>query len=326
MANLLVRFALADPGETAGRAFLAVAIAADLAILTLLRDRPVARWPMLIWAALIAAQGSAASTVAHPFGDFDFTLELADPLGPRLALLAAGVIVIATFALRRGSFEAGLMWVLVACTAAFGGWSGPHQATLYFASAELVLLLSLIEDSYRLAYHDELTGLPGRRALEEAMRTLHDSFTIAMVDVDRFKKFNDRHGHDAGDQALRMVADEIGAVGGGGRAYRFGGEEFAILFSGRGVAEVRSILEALRKAIATRKFALRAPDRPRAKPEKPKTKSRPPGQVTVSVSIGIADSNPRRATAAAVLRAADRALYRAKNAGRNRVVAAGDRL
>jgi diguanylate cyclase (GGDEF)-like protein len=326
MASLVARLFLDDPMHVAERSYLTIAVASVLAILSLLRDRPVGRPLSVFWAALVVALGWTAAVGLAWFTGEDLIPVLGNQLAPKLALFVSALVIVGSFAVRRGAFEGGLAWVLVACAAAFGGWGGPHQATLYFAAAELVLLVGLMEDSYRLAYHDELTGLPGRRAFGEAMLGLRDSFTIAMVDVDRFKRFNDRHGHDAGDQALRMVADEIGSVTGGGRAFRYGGEEFAILFGGKTVAEVRDDLENLRGAIERRKFALRAPDRPRTKPEKPAGKTRPPRRVTVTASIGFADTNPRRPTAAAVLRAADRALYRAKKAGRNRVVAAGDRL
>ena len=147
-----------------------------------------------------------------------------------------------------------------------------------------------------------------------------------MVDIDHFKRFNDRHGHDAGDQVLRMVADELAKTGGGGRAFRYGGEEFALVYPGRTVPEIRGVLDELRSSIADRKFALRAPDRPRTKPKTPVTSAKSAKRVTVTVSIGVAGTSSRRQSADAVLQAADRALYRAKRAGRNRVVAAGDRL
>ena len=121
-----------------------------------------------------------------------------------------------------------------------------------------------------------------------------------MVDVDHFKKFNDRHGHAAGDQALRMVGAELEKVGGGGRAYRYGGEEFAILFPGLTVTEAREPLEEVRAAIADRRFALRSPDRPRKKPDPPRKPTRPgdtPGWRSVtSVFLGgwgIAQRCPR---------------------------------
>src|SRR5688500_20279314 len=93
------------------------------------------------------------------------------------------------------------------------------------------LFRSVIEASYLMAYQDGLTGLPARRALTEALHQMNGKFTIAMVDVDHFKKLNDRYGHDVGDQVLRMLASRLAKVSNGGRAFRYGGEEFEI---GRG--------------------------------------------------------------------------------------------
>jgi diguanylate cyclase (GGDEF)-like protein len=123
-----------------------------------------------------------------------------------------------------------------------------------------------------------------------------------------------------------MVAGELQKVKGGGRAYRYGGEEFAVLFPAAALPAARAALEDVRAAIAARRFALRAPDRPRKKPDPPRAPKRPTPKITVSVSIGLAASTGERREPEAVLRAADRALYRAKSDGRNRLVAFGDRL
>ena len=106
-------------------------------------------------------------------------------------------------------------------------------ATSYMATAGLILVGSIIENSYLLAYHDELTTLPARRAFNEALLRLEDSYAVAVVDIDHFKKFNDTYGHETGDQVLRLVAAKLATVTGGGRAYRVGGEEFSILFPGK---------------------------------------------------------------------------------------------
>ena len=241
----------------------------------------------------------------------------------RLAFLIAGAFIALAYAARHSTFEGSLLWVTAASALALLAWNGPHAATLAFAAAQLVLLIGLVEDSYRLADHDELTGLRGRRALEEALRTLDGDYAIAMVDVDHFKRFNDRHGHAAGDQALRMIAAELQRVGGGGKAYRYGGEEFTIVFPGITPNEASEHLEAVCTSIADRRFAIRSSSRPQKKPDPPRKSSRPPRLISVSVSIGFAGPSARTGDSNAVLRAADRALYRAKNGGRNRVVRYG---
>src|SRR5215475_3125232 len=97
-------------------------------------------------------------------------------------------------------------------------------------TAGLIVAAAIVENSYRLAYHDELTLLPGRRAFNEAVMHLEHPFVIAAVDIDHFKSFNDTHGHDTGDQVLKLVAARLAEVGGGGRAFRYGGEEFTVIF------------------------------------------------------------------------------------------------
>jgi len=80
----------------------------------------------------------------------------------------------------------------------------------------------LVATSYRMAYHDDLTGLPGRRAMNEVLLQLGSRYAMAMVDVDHFKRFNDTYGHDVGDQVLRMVASRLGVVSAAGKLFDTG--------------------------------------------------------------------------------------------------------
>ncbi len=331
LANFLIRGPLAFNPPGPGVVALAFLVPVCLAVLALLPERPITHVMILssivivmLLAIFAHALGATPAVVADGGPLRGIGALFATPDVARLTFLIAGAFIALAFAARRGVFEGSLLWVLAATALALLGGHGVHAATLAFTAAQLVLLLGLVEDSYRLAYHDELTGLPGRRALDEVLSTLNGSYALAMVDVDHFKKFNDRHGHSAGDQALRMVAAELQKVSGGGRSYRYGGEEFAVVFPTTPPAEAREPLEKVRSSIADRKFAIRAPDRPRKKPTQAKLKSRPPRLISVSVSIGLAGPDSRRPTAESVLRAADRALYRAKNSGRNRLVAVGD--
>jgi GGDEF domain-containing protein len=140
-----------------------------------------------------------------------------------------------------------------------------------------------------------------------------------MVDIDRFKQFNDKHGHDVGDQVLRMVASKLERVSGGGQGFRYGGEEFAVVFPGKSMADVLPHLESLRKAVQATCFVLRGPDRPKKKPDTPRPQGAPGKAVFVTVSIGVAERDEVRRQPSQVIRAADEALYRAKKAGRNQV-------
>lgn len=244
------------------------------------------------------------------------------PLG-QPALLATLVVVgsLAGWQLvRPRPYTRGFLWATVAAlTALHADASG---ATVHLATGGLLLLVATIESSHAMAYRDGLTGLPTRRVLEEDLLRLGPVYTLAVADVDRFKAFNDTYGHDVGDQVLRMVAARLREAPGRGRAYRYGGEEFVLLFPGLEPNEAAPHLEEVRRSVEESVFVLRGPDRPDEKPEDPE-RHQDGGheELSVTVSIGAAGPGEGRASPAEVLEAADRALYEAKEGGRNRVVA-----
>jgi diguanylate cyclase (GGDEF)-like protein len=190
------------------------------------------------------------------------------------------------------------------------------SANIVFAAAAMLMLaVAVVQESWNMAYIDTLTGLPGRRALEEELLKLGGAYTIAMLDIDHFKRFNDRYGHDAGDQVLRMAAALFGNVAAGGKAFRYGGEEFTILFSGKRVEETIAPLEAVRRRVGENRFQLRKKERRHGSSEHAKGSQ----YVSVHVSIGVAGRSEQNASPQEVIQAADRALYRAKKQGRNRL-------
>ena len=263
---------------------------------------------------------------------------------PQLALLAfvsAFVVLLVRIFLYRKQVEIGLLWSLAATLLGLQYAVG-RIAVAYWATAGLLLVASIIENTYVLAYHDELTSLPARRAFNEALLRLEAPYSIAVVDIDHFKSFNDTYGHDTGDQVLSMVASRLARVSGGGQAFRVGGEEFSILFAGKSTKEVVPYLDALRTLIEESRFRVRnTPERrgaprgagrrsedkrsTRRKLGRPRT---PPPEtslgLSVTVSIGVAESDSKTREVEQVIQAADKALYRAKKAGRNRVEIASE--
>ena len=239
---------------------------------------------------------------------------------PALAVFLLSTAVMMALLIRRyRAVESSLLWALIASFVAFRIGAGPTLAGVFFATGGLAMIVAVIETSYSMAYLDELTQLPSRRALNEALLKLPENFTIAMLDVDHFKKFNDTFGHEAGDQALRMVASRLARIAGGGKAYRYGGEEFAVLFPGRPAEEVFVYLDRMRKVIEQSNFIVRGRDRRRGANSAGRGRKR---QTSVTVSIGVASSGPEVSAPAEVLRVADQALYRAKSRGRNCTVTA----
>jgi len=235
-----------------------------------------------------------------------------------IAFLAIGVLLAMAWFREPQSPVRGYFYSLAAVFAVLS-WpaAGPGQE-LWLATAGLILVVAVIESSYLMAYRDGLTELPGRRALNEALPRLSGQFSVAMVDVDHFKRFNDTYGHDAGDHVLRLVAARLAQAPGGGTAYRYGGEEFALVFPGKGQDECLPHLEELRETVETSHFTMRRRFRPRVKPKAEKGRKTRQA-ITITVSIGVAERNHRNSSPDLVVQAADKALYRAKEAGRNRV-------
>lgn len=243
---------------------------------------------------------------------------------PQFGMVMIGVGLLVTMAaalVTRSALAAGFAGATVAFAIAAHVPSASLTFSIFTAMAELMVATAVLHDTFRMAFRDELTGLPSRRALNERLAALGNRYAIAMLDVDHFKKFNDTYGHDLGDQVLKMMASHIANVGGGGKAYRYGGEEFTILFPGKDADEVIPHLEALREEVESYRLALRGTDRPRkakgAKRQRGGWRGR--NAAAVTISIGVAERNDRLATPQAVIEAADRALYRAKDQGRNRV-------
>jgi diguanylate cyclase (GGDEF)-like protein len=233
-----------------------------------------------------------------------------------LAFLLAGVVMLVYLLYRRRPVESGLFWALVTSFIALNAGAASHLSSAYFATGGVILGIAVLETSYTMAYLDELTQLPSRRALNEAMLKMGDSYTLAMVDVDHFKQFNDTYGHETGDQVLQMISSRLADVTGGGKAFRYGGEEFAVMFPNKTMDQAYPSLETLRKSVEESAFRVRDVDRRQR--GKKKTRSRNgKKEVTVTVSICAASSNGDKMAADQVLAAADKALYRAKKNGRN---------
>jgi diguanylate cyclase (GGDEF)-like protein len=174
----------------------------------------------------------------------------------------------------------------------------------------------LYEKTLGLSKIDGLTGLKNHREFKEAFaaeclraKRYQRGLGMMMLDVDHFKNYNDTHGHPQGDILLKKLAELIGEnLKDTDVVARYGGEEFAVLLFETTKQEAVNVAERLRHMVEWCKF--------------PKEETQPGGKITVSVGVsGYPDDGDNMET---LLSAADAALYRAKRAGRNRVIAAGD--
>jgi two-component system, cell cycle response regulator len=171
-----------------------------------------------------------------------------------------------------------------------------------------------LDMSVEFAVTDQLTGLYNRRYMASHIGTLianaADSgreLSLLILDIDYFKSINDTHGHDVGDQILREFAKRIVSnVRSVDLACRYGGEEFVVIMPDTDLSFAYMVAERVRQQVASQSFVI----------------DRAPGEVHVTISIGVTTSEGKGDTPEALLRRADQALYRAKRDGRNRVVSA----
>jgi two-component system cell cycle response regulator len=171
-----------------------------------------------------------------------------------------------------------------------------------------------VQASIELAVTDALTGLHNRRYLDSHLAAMFDESTlrgrpvsILLLDIDRFKSVNDSHGHDAGDAVLREFANRVRAhTRGIDVVARYGGEEVVVLVPDTPLEGARAVAERIREQVEGTPFAI----------------NRGAQAVTVTVSIGVAAREAGDGSGGDILKRADFALYRAKEAGRNRVIAA----
>ena len=289
-------------------------------------------WLFLPFAAVLVAVDNAVSSDAQarmaaaqhfrPFStDLDFWSHLPQPA--ILLFGGATLFLCGRFLFYPTPTEGAMLGTMASAWAALHHVGDGVMSSLLLSTALLLLIVAVVQDAYHMAFLDELTGLPARRAMNTELGRLGKRFSVAMVDVDHFKKFNDTYGHDVGDQVLQMVAMNLARVTGGGRAFRYGGEEFAVLFPGKDVEGVGAHLETLRGSIATSTFTLRDKERPEKMPKDQKKTgtAKKSDTVSVTVSIGVAGPSDGADDPDEVLKAADKALYKAKKAGRNRVSA-----
>lgn len=209
-----------------------------------------------------------------------------------------------------------LFWVMVTVMLGFypefqryNGAGVPLHHLLLFGTGSLMMVPKTLHSLRLKIYHDPLTLLPARLALEERLSTLPSRYALALVEVDRFKELNDTYGSDAGGTVLCRVAETLERSS-TGEVYRFEGQQFALIYPDRKVDELETELEEIQRNV--RNLSLQV-----TKKSKRATKLYDP---TITVSLGVAGREPEDgAEPEEVLEEADRALDRARQAGRDQL-------
>ncbi len=200
---------------------------------------------------------------------------------------------------------------LIAATRAMEIRAKSLEGELQASSQQVSELRVKLADVRKESMTDPLTGIANRKAFDEAVRAAigpiakGEEVSLLMCDIDHFKTFNDRWGHQTGDQVLRLVASCLAEnVKGRDTAARYGGEEFAVLLRGVGLNAATTVAEQIRSSVETRRLVKKSS-----------------GEVlgTITLSIGVAQFAPGEEVDA-VIRRADACLYGAKHAGRNLVI------
>ena len=240
---------------------------------------------------------------------------------PQLALVAFVValcLILARFLADRRPLSAGAAWALVASFLALDGASVSGLANLYFVAAGLLLVVGAAWQDPRIIGLDDVTGLPTSFALNKALLRLPRRYALARVEIDEFARFREYHGAEAARRMLRLIAEALTKVSGHGGAFYCGAYTFAVVFRRMSAELASQHLDSVRRAVEAATLDVRVPQRAPGQPGRVGSVVR---TVSVTISIGVAQPPGRHADPHGVLRAADLALDRAKQAGQNRVSA-----
>jgi len=241
---------------------------------------------------------------------------------PQPALLmsfVAGLFLFLQYTIKHDPFDAGSAWAIAAIFLAYHGRQFGWDSTSFFTTAGLVLFISLIQSSHHQTYRDDLTGIAGRLAYEEATAQVGKHFALAVLSIDQLHAYGSAHGKSVAEQILKLIAPRVQTTCQSGLVFRISGEELTLLFPGRTAMESLVELEQVRKSVEAASLSLRGRDRVREEHRRRKSPKAKERELPLTVSIGVAGRVDDTVTLSQVIKSAYRALYDAKAAGGNLV-------
>jgi diguanylate cyclase (GGDEF)-like protein len=221
------------------------------------------------------------------------------------------------FTLHRDPLEGGAIWALCAIFVAYHAGRYGWHPTNFFMTAGLILFVTLLQSFYQRTYRDELTGIPGRLAYEEAIAQLGKRYSLAVIGIDQLTQYANVHGKSVSEQVLKLAAPRIQATCVDGQIFRTTGEEFTVLFSGKSAIETLSTLDTIRKSAENIWLFLRGKDRVWEKSRGAKEAGSRDRALPITLSIGVGETRDDGATLSLVIKSAYRGLYDAKGLGGN---------
>ena len=279
--------------------------------------------PFLLFWLCLPDQHDLASSFTREYVPSLYTEWTPIPQPALFAFATALLLHFIRFALRRDPLEGGAIWALIAIFVAYHTSRYGWQPTNFFMAGGLILFVTLFQSFYQQTYRDELTGIPGRLAYEEAVGQLGNRFSVAVISIDQLTQYANIHGKSVSQQILKLVAPRVHAACSGGQIFRTTGEELTVLFPGKSTTEAMSTLETVRKTTEAINLILRGPDRVWQKERVTQKTGSRDRALPITLSIGVAEKVSDSATLTLVIKSAYRALYEAKGAGGNVVKRGG---
>jgi diguanylate cyclase (GGDEF)-like protein len=303
----------------------------NLCVFAFMKRRGDMKWQSIWFLGAILLQGCGVAFIYQykslGFGAF---LEYSSIKWPLLELIPLSQLALFAFGIAfvyylflyirtRGVIEQAFCWALISIFYALAlNRIGP-VSSIYFSTAGLILVISVIENIYVEGFQDEVTDLPTGKSMHGILSQLDRGYTIALIEVDNFERLKDNHGRRVSKQVLRSVGSKLTSVTGGVKPFRYGGEVFAIVFPGMFLQDTLPRMEELRQTIKKLGPILQGQKSPAKKPKRLKRVEILANKVPVTVSIGVAERGDIDMSPQQAILKAEEALGTAKREGHDRM-------
>jgi diguanylate cyclase (GGDEF)-like protein len=240
----------------------------------------------------------------------------------QLALFAFGIAFVYYLFLyirTRGVIERAFCWALISIFYALALSRIGLVSSIYFSTAGLILVISVIENIYVEGFQDEVTDLPTGKSMRGTLSQLDRGYTVALIEVDNFERLKDNHGRRVSKQVLRSVGSKLTSAAGGGKPFRYRDEVFAIVFPGMFLQDMLPHMEELRQTIKKLGPILQNQKSSGKKPKKLNRVEILANKVPVTVSIGIAERSDADMSPQQAILKAEEALGTAKREGHDQM-------